>query len=140
MPQPFELAGDDPHRGDPVADVPRAPLAGDPPVPGAQWDELHNRWEHWDEESGTWVVVGDPGSGRAPGDENPLPSLLAREVTLGDEVEAAEVHIPDVGRLPTPSGPAPLGATWNEVVGRWERWDDTTEAWVEAVDEPESDG
>ncbi len=138
MPQPFELSGDDPHRGpEPIADVPRVPLQGEPPVPGAQWDELHHRWEHWDEESGTWVVVGDdPGDGRAPGDENPLPPLLAREITLGDEVEAAEVHVPDVGRAPKPTEPGPRGATWNEVVGRWERWDDATEAWVEAVVEP----
>lgn len=107
-------------------------------MPGAQWDELHNRWEHWDEESGAWVVVGDPGSARAPGDENPLPPLLAREITLGDEVEAAGPHVPDVGRAAKPTGPAPHGATWNEVVGRWERWDDAAEAWVEAVDEPES--
>ena len=26
---------------------------------GAQWDEVHRRWEVWDEAAGEWVVVGD---------------------------------------------------------------------------------
>jgi hypothetical protein len=34
--------------------------AGDPPVAGAQWDEVAGRWIHWDPTSNTWVPV-EPG-------------------------------------------------------------------------------
>jgi hypothetical protein len=126
---------------EPVDDLGRAPEYGDPPVPGAQWDELHRRWEVWDEGTETWVVVGDDaGDGVAPEEENLLPPLLAREVLHAEEVEARPhptVH--DVDRS-SPQGPAPRGAQWNEIVGRWERWDEETEAWVEATVEPEDPG
>jgi hypothetical protein len=32
-------------------------LAGDPPVPGAQWDEVAGRWIRWDQASNAWVPV-----------------------------------------------------------------------------------
>jgi hypothetical protein len=131
------------HVGDParspgeVADIDRAPERGEPPVPGAQWDEAHRRWEVWDEASGEWKIVGDDaGDGVAPGDENPLPWLLAREVTHGDELASAHEAVADVHRA-SPEGPAPRGAQWNEVAGRWERWDEATEAWVEATADAE---
>lgn len=101
-----------------------------PPEPGAQWDEVHGRWERWDEASQAWVVVGDPGDGVAPGAENPLPALLARELQHAEELEAGEEPPePDVERAPEPPEHVP-GAQWNEVEGRWERWDDTAGEWV----------
>lgn len=131
------------HAGDParspeeVTDLDRAPQPSAPPVPGAQWDELHQRWEVWDEASGEWQVAGDDaGSGVAPSDENPLPSLLAREVTRGEELVAAQDPVPDVDRA-SPQGPAPRGAQWNEIAERWERWDEATESWVEATADAE---
>lgn len=30
---------------------------GDPPVEGAQWDEVAGRWIRWDQTSRTWVPV-----------------------------------------------------------------------------------
>lgn len=124
----------------PVDDLDRAPQQGAPPVPGAQWDEVHQRWESWDEAAGEWVVVGDgPGIGPPPADENPLPPLLSREVHLADEVDPLEEHVPDVGRLPEPPD-APPGGQWNEVTGRWERWDEDAEAWVPIPDGSESAG
>ena len=47
-------------RREPVDDVDREGVQGEPPVPGAQWDEVHDRWEHWDEATQAWVVVGRP--------------------------------------------------------------------------------
>jgi hypothetical protein len=118
---------------EPVDDLEREAVQGEPPVPGAQWDELHKRWEHWDEASQEWVVVGDdPGDGVDPGEENPLPALLERDLRLADEVEAAHPPLSDIGRE-APAGPAPRGAQWNEVVGRWERWDEARDEWVEAT-------
>jgi hypothetical protein len=115
----------------PVEDVDRAAVPGEPPEPGAQWDEVHRRWERWDEATQSWTVVGDdPGDGVDPSDENPLPALLAREVLHADELEAAdEPDVEDVDRVPEPPAHVP-GAQWNEVAGRWERWDDTTGTWL----------
>ena len=128
-------AGEGP--AEPVDDLERQAERGDPPVPGAQWDELHRRWEHWDESAQMWVVVGDdPGDGVAPAVENPLPALLARELLEDDEIEARHETVADVDRS-SPQGPAPRGAQWNEVTDRWERWDEAAEAWVEATVEPE---
>lgn len=120
---------------EPVIDEARAALPGEPPVEGAQWDELHRRWEHWDESSQQWVVVGaDAGDGVAPEAENPLPAALARAEHHGEELEAAEPpDVVDIARTPEP-GEGPPGAQWNEVRGRWERWDEATGAWVEAVE------
>lgn len=122
-------AGEGP--AEPVDDLARAPIAGDPPVPGAQWDELHRRWERWDEATEAWVIVGPSGDDVAPEEENPLTAVLARELRLADELEAAEEPVADVARTGA-AGPAPEGAQWNEVAGRWERWDEATGAWVEA--------
>jgi hypothetical protein len=115
----------------PVDDLGRTPVAGEPPVPGAQWDEVHRRWEHWDEDAQQWVVVGDAGDGVAPAEENPVAPLLARELLHADEVEREHIPAPDVDRAPAPAE-APPGAQWNEVAQRWERWDEATEAWVDA--------
>ncbi|MEQ1787891.1 MAG: hypothetical protein ABL966_12620, partial [Acidimicrobiales bacterium] len=48
------------HR-EPLDDHERVPAEGPPPVPGAQWDELHGRWERWDRVGQYWVVIGDAG-------------------------------------------------------------------------------
>ena len=122
---------------EPVDDVDRQAEPGAPPVKGAQWDELHRRWEAWDEDAGAWVVVGDdPGDAVPPDEENPLPPHLARELHHGEEVEAHHHVVADVDRS-SPQGPAPRGAQWNEVTGRWERWDEAADEWVEATLEPE---
>lgn len=123
--------GEDPYPE--VDDLERAPRPeGEPPVPGAQWDELHRRWEIWDESAQAWVVVGDdPGDGVAPLDENRLTPLLSRELLHADEVEPEAPVVPDVDRAPAPEC-GPPGAQWNEVADRWERWDEAAEAWVEA--------
>jgi len=34
--------------------------AGDPPVAGAQWDEVAGRWIRWDATSSTWIPT-EPG-------------------------------------------------------------------------------
>ena len=119
---------------EPVTDEIRVAMPGEPPVEGAQWDELHQRWEHWDEASRSWVVVGDEaGDGVDPASENPLPPLLARELHLAEELEAEDVPpVADVDRTPEPDA-GPPGAQWNEVLARWERWDDAAGAWVEAT-------
>jgi hypothetical protein len=125
---------------DPVDDLQRIPAPGPPPVPGAQWDELHHRWEIWDDAAQGWLVVGqDDGDGVAPSEENPLTSVLDRELLRGDDLEAEHLGVPDVTRVAA-EGPAPRGAQWNEVAGRWERWDEASEAWVEASVEPEAPG
>jgi hypothetical protein len=119
-----------------VDDLERRGVPGPPPVEGAQWDELHRRWEHWDERAHAWVVVGeDAGDGVAPADENPLPAEVARELLHADEMEAVHPLLPDVARAPEP-GSGPPGAQWNEVEERWERWDEASGSWVVATDEP----
>ena len=118
---------------EPVSDEERAAQPGEPPVEGAQWDEVHRRWEQWDEASRSWRVIGDAGDGVEPARENPLPPLLAREVLLASELEAEDAPVVvDVEREPEP-GSGPPGAQWNEVLARWERWDDAAGAWVEAT-------
>jgi hypothetical protein len=118
-------------RTEPVDDVPRVPEpAGGPPVHGAQWDEVHGRWEVWDATVEQWVVVGEPGRGPAPAEENPLPAHLAREVHHADELDAQHRPVePDVDRAPEPPEHVP-GAQWNEVEARWERWDDVAGTWL----------
>jgi hypothetical protein len=126
--------GEHPH--EPLDDLDRAKVAGEPPVPGAQWDELHSRWERWDDDAQAWVVVGDSaGDGVSPLEENPLPPLLAREQLLADDLDAAASPVSDVVRAPA-HGPGPEGAQWNEVADRWERWDEGRQAWVEALADP----
>ena len=115
----------------PVDDLERAPTPEAPPVPGAQWDEVHRRWEVWDEAAGVWRVHGDDGDGVAPERENLLPAFLAREVLHAEELEKTHEVVLDVPRR-SPTGPAPKGAQWNEISGRWERWDEAAGAWVEA--------
>lgn len=120
--------GENPY--DRVDDIERESVPEEPPVPGAQWDEVHSRWERWDEDSASWVVVGeDAGDGVAPADENPLPAPLARELVRADDVEPEERY-QDVDRTPAPGLPPEPGAQWNEVDARWERWDDTSSSWV----------
>jgi hypothetical protein len=114
---------------DPVDDVGRQGMPGDPPVPGAQWDELHERWEQWDESAQAWVIVGGTGDGVATEDENPVPSLLARELLHADELDSEHVPVPDVARAAEPDH-GPPGAQWNEIEGRWDRWDEAAAAWV----------
>ena len=116
---------------EPVDDLHRTAKPEEPPVEGAQWDEVHRRWEVWDAATGEWQVVGDAGDTVATADENPLPPHLARDVLLADDLEAEDHPVADVDRA-SPVGPAPRGAQWNEVTDRWERWDDVTESWVEA--------
>lgn len=124
-------AGEGP--AEPMDDLDRAPVLGEPPVPGAQWDEAHRRWERWDERTHMWVVVGDDaGDGMAPLDENPLTAPLARDILRTDELAAEQAVIPDVARTAA-RGAAPPGAQWNEVDGRWERWDEGSESWVDAT-------
>ena len=47
----YGLVGDDENETDRVIDLDRMARPGDPPVAGAQWDELHGRWERWDEQA-----------------------------------------------------------------------------------------
>src|SRR5262245_56907523 len=110
-------------------DIPRNPVPGDPPMPGAQWDEVHRRWERWNDDAQEWEVVGDEaGDGVAPEAENPLPALLARELARDDDLEKARPADGDVARAAEPTE-GPPGAQWNEITNRWERWDEATEAW-----------
>jgi hypothetical protein len=123
-------AGDGP--AEPVDDVSRAAERGEPPVKGAQWDEVHQRWEVWDDATEQWVVVGGAGDAVDPGEENPYSAPLARDLDRGDELISQDEVVPDITR-DAPAGPAPRGAQWNEVAGRWERWDEASSSWVEAV-------
>ncbi len=120
-------AGEGP--SEPVDDLHRNAIPGEPPVPGAQWDELHQRWEHWDEDAQEWVVVGDAGDGIAPEEENLMGPTLARDLLIADELDAEHEPVADVARAAEPET-GPPGAQWNEVEGRWDRWDDAAGAWV----------
>lgn len=103
---------------------------GPPPEHGAQWDEVHGRWEKWDDASQQWVVIGDAGDGVDPAEEIDIPPLLATELLRAQELEAGdEPPVEDVDRKPEPPEHV-KGAQWNEVEGRWERWDDAADAWV----------
>jgi hypothetical protein len=57
---------------------------------------------------------------------------LARDLLHADEMELGHVEVADVVRAAEPAE-GPPGAQWNEVEGRWDRWDDAAGAWV-AVD------
>jgi hypothetical protein len=46
-----------------VPDHVRLAKPGEPPQPGAQWNELEGQWERWDEDAQAWVVVGEAGPG-----------------------------------------------------------------------------
>jgi hypothetical protein len=122
---------------EPTDDLPRIGPDGPPPVPGAQWDEVHTRWERWDDQVGGWVVVGDPGSGVDPAHEHDMTPAERRAVVDNlDRRRRARVEPTTVEAPPTSSPPAGVapptpGAQWNEVNDRWERWDGS--AWV-AVD------
>lgn len=125
-------AGNDDER---VIDLDRVPRPGDPPVPGAQWDEVHGRWERWDEQAGSWEVLGDPAAsqrsvahGLRP--EAP-PSDLRQHLASDLGADADTEHIIDIDRIARPEQPVP-GAQWNEVVGRWEVWSEAADTWVEA--------
>ena len=126
-------AGEGP--AEPVDDLDRSASQGEPPVPGAQWDELHRRWEQWDETSQTWVIVGDPGDGIAPEAESQMAPTLARDLLHADEMEFQHMPVADVARAPEPTE-GPAGAQWNEVTDRWERWDEAAGEWVAADADP----
>lgn len=80
------------------------------------------------------VVADDTGEVLVPVDEAPLPPTLLRELYRADEIDPPDEHVIDVDRLARPPQPV-AGAQWNEVSGRWERWDDRASAWVEALAE-----
>ena len=94
---------------------------------GAQWDEVHRRWERWDETTNAWVALTE-GDGVPIDEEVSLPPLLARELAHLGEMPERE-HVPDRDRRPEPPSHV-KGAQWNELEARWERWDETAEAWV----------
>lgn len=117
-----------------IDDVDRLPVPGAPPVPGAQWDEVHARWEVWDRSSAHWVVVA------AAAAAMPVPvEEMEREPAGLDSLFGTETPEPsgddrwiiDLRAQPTP-GDQIAGVQWNEVVGRWERWDDRTGRWIPA--------
>lgn len=111
---------------------------GTPPVAGAQWDERRGRWLVWHDEAQVWMVVDDrTGEMLAPVDDAGLPPTLLRELYHADEIDPPDSQVIDVDRLARPPQPVP-GAQWNEVTGRWERWDDQAGAWVEALAEDSS--
>ena len=121
--------GESSDRDDRIVDLTRAPQLPTPPVEGAQWDEVRGRWEVWDEAAHAWTIVGDA-SGAHVEPLHELP-LMPPDLPAPDSDDAAEHHVIDIDRLAAPPEPVP-GAQWNEVTGRWERWDDAAGAWVEA--------
>jgi hypothetical protein len=123
---------------DRIIDLRRVAPEGPPPLPGAQWDELRSHWVWWDEAAQQWVVAGEHGETRPAPTEPLLPPRLARELFHAEEIDPIEDHVIDIDRVAAPPQPMP-GAQWNEVAGRWERWDDAAGAWVEAVAEAPSD-
>jgi hypothetical protein len=119
----------DPRNDEPAIDPARAPRPDGPPVPGAQWDEVRAQWEVWDDDAHAWLAVGGSGAQVLALDE--MPVLPPTDLDGTDPVDEAEDHIIDIDRLAAPPQPIP-GAQWNEVAGRWERWDDAASAWVDA--------
>lgn len=115
--------------GDHIIDLDeRSPLPPGPPVHGAQWDEVRRCWERWDDASGAWLLVGT--GVRVPDPEVPLDLAASTSgVDRPPRGEPSTDHIIDVDRLAPPPQEVP-GAQWNEVMGRWERWDRATAAWV----------
>ena len=125
---------------EPVDDVARPPSRATRRCEGAQWDEVHRRWEVWDEAAEAWAVVGDDaGDGVAPARREPAPAAprprAAPRRRGRGRARGGRRRRPRVAR----SGPAPRGAQWNEVdrsvgaLGRGHR------AWVEATVDPETD-
>ena len=53
-PPPVSVVGDE---DDEAIDVERKPKQGEPPVPGAQWNEVAGCWERWDRDAEAWVAV-----------------------------------------------------------------------------------
>ncbi|MEX2294386.1 MAG: hypothetical protein WD691_11415 [Acidimicrobiales bacterium] len=122
---------------DRVIDLDRAARPGDPPVAGAQWDEVRRVWEHWDEAAQGWVIAGDTSGEALP--PATMPQDVREPDAWGSSRPAVPVpedpdvpHIIDVDRLAEPAVAVP-GAQWNEVVGRWEHWDESAGAWVDAT-------
>lgn len=120
-----------------VDDVVRAPIPGPSPVPGAQWDEVHAHWEVWDRARACWHVVAtaapyspvpDGEDDRPPADLDAIFAAGAVHAAASHRTDDDEVVI-DLRSLPEPRG-HPAGTQWNEVVGRWERWDGN--GWVPA--------
>jgi len=68
----------------------------------------------------------------AGGDDSLLHSSI-----LSDMVgEKAVTRVTDAKRAPSPSERPVAGAQWNEITGRWERWDAATNDWVAVPDDP----
>ncbi|MGQ0432189.1 MAG: hypothetical protein ACT452_07260 [Microthrixaceae bacterium] len=117
-----------PNADDRVIDLDARRERSEAPVPGAQWDEVHGRWQHWDDVTQSWLVVGA---------ETPVPPpAIAPDIAMGATDMAALLQdedpddvVIDIDRLAAPPQPVP-GAQWNEVMGRWERWDDAASEWV----------
>jgi len=118
---------------DRVIDLDR-PATREAPVPGAQWDELHERWEFWDEATHSWHSVDAEGRHATRPEATGLPQIEPLHASVSpvpaDAEEDERPHLLDLDRLAEPAVHVP-GAQWNEVTGRWERWDDSAEAWVE---------
>jgi hypothetical protein len=53
---------------------------------------------------------------------------IASDMIFGDARERPPVR--DHRRHPTPGDPPEAGAQWNELAGRWERWDAGLGVWV----------
>lgn len=123
--------------GERVIDLDRMARPGDPPVPGAQWDEVHGRWERWDDQRDCWEVVSDAAESQRPAVEGLVPAPVVPEPYHGDALAADEEadHIVDIDRIALPERPVP-GAQWNEVVGRWEVWSEAAGAWVDVSSQP----
>lgn len=115
-----------------LIDLDQVARPGPPPVAGAQWDELNERWEFWDEGTQAWHSVGSDGQRVSRSGEARLPDFAPRE---GQEELAADPDEPppviDLDRFAEPEVQV-VGAQWNEVKGRWERWDEDAATWVEA--------
>lgn len=72
----------------PDGDVDRSPVPGPPPVAGAQWDEVHECWERWDEIDGRWHVVAVH---RGDTDEAPEDDMVRPPALLGSAPAPAAV-------------------------------------------------
>ena len=107
---------------------------------GAQWDEVHRRWEVWDEATEEWTMVGDAGDGVAIAERTRCRRCSRGTSCTPTSSRPPTTSVADVERA-SPVGPAPRGAQWNEITDRWERWDEATDAWVEATgaDDPRAD-
>jgi hypothetical protein len=111
--------------------VVRTPIPGPPPIPGAQWDEVRAVWMRWIGEE--WVEVEEHIDGPTLGDpieDVVLPAALAYDLAVAKELDLTTDEVVIDLRAPEPTVKVP-GAQWNEVAGRWERWDDDARTWLQ---------